>query len=112
MECVILVYCTKCGVQNPNDSEYCVSCGAALYLRSQENASDNSDCFGGDRDWDSECFGLRRGAALFALILGLLIVLAGISSLIGESLLQWIAPFFVIGIGLVIIVSILRRKQS
>ena len=106
-----MVYCTKCGVQNPDDSEYCTSCGVALYLRSQEKASDSSDCFG-DRDWDTECFGLRRGGALFALVLGLLIILAGVSSLIGESLLQWIAPFFVIGIGLIIIVSILRRGQS
>ena len=107
-----MVYCTKCGVQNPDDSEYCTSCGVALYLRSQEKTSDSSDCFGSNRDWDTECFGLRRGGALFALVLGLLIVLAGVSSLIGESLLQWIAPFFVIGIGLIIIVSILRRGQS
>jgi hypothetical protein len=107
-----MVYCTKCGVRNPDDSEYCTSCGAALYLRAQENVSDSSDCFGGDRDWDTECFGLRRGGALFALVLGLLIIVAGVSALIGESLLQWIAPFFVIGIGLIIIVGILRRGQS
>lgn len=107
-----MVYCTKCGVQNPDDSEYCKSCGVALYPRSQKNASDRSDCFGGNRDWDTECFGLRRGGALFALVLGLLIILAGVSSMIGESLLQWIAPFFVIGIGVIIIVSILRRGES
>lgn len=106
-----MVYCTKCGVQNPDGSEYCTSCGAALYLRSQGDASSSSDCFGGDRDWDTECFGLRRGGALFALVLGLLIVIAGISSLIGVSVLQWIAPFFVIGIGLIIIVTILRRGR-
>lgn len=107
-----MVYCTKCGVQNPDDSEYCTSCGVALYLRSQKNASDRSNCLGSDRNWDTECFGLRRGGALFALVLGLLIILAGVSSLIGESLLQWIAPFFVIGIGVIIIVSILRRGES
>ena len=35
------MYCIKCGTQNPEDSTYCVSCGAPLNQESPSSATNN-----------------------------------------------------------------------
>lgn len=39
-EIIAMVTCTKCGTENVEGAEYCVSCGAALYPKERERRRD------------------------------------------------------------------------
>ena len=71
-----MVYCTKCGTQNPDDAKVCSKCGASLYAV-------------GERDYyrrvEKECFGIPRGGAIVAAAIGAIIVLWGLITLLKEA---------------------------
>jgi len=95
-----LVYCTKCGAQNPDDAQVCVSCGQALYpTRYPREKREREACFGLPSAWGS-------------IILGLFVVVLGL----GFFLQQWwridIWPgFFLIFIGILILAGAAYRAS-
>ncbi len=100
-----MVYCTKCGTENDDEALTCKNCGASLRpppYRSYTRRYEDDLCFG------------RRGGSSWVIIIGIFIILVGISSILGETLglnvwnLLW--PFFIIGIGILIVVNALYRR--
>lgn len=108
-----MVYCTSCGKKNPDDAKNCSKCGEPL----TSSRYGDDDCFGFDRRIESidergNCFGIPN--IIWPLFFGALIVIWGLS-----ILLEWpvgfiwsnLWPYFVILIGIVIIVSALYRRR-
>jgi len=82
---MILVYCSKCGTKNRDDAKVCKECGEGLYPLpvGKEIERRVETCFGPRerrerRPMEDECFGLPRGGTIFGIIIGLIIILAGI----------------------------------
>jgi len=107
-----MVYCVKCGAQNPDDAKVCAQCGAPLHT-----VQKREECFGVERQkrYEEECFGIPHGGAIVTLAIGLIIVLAGLSFLLSEvyeiSIPWW--PFIIILFGILIVVGAiygLRRR--
>jgi len=101
-----LVYCQKCGAQNEDDTVNCKSCGEPLrqptYTRARRRFEEDA------------CFGTRGGVPIWGVIFGLLIVLWGVTSLLGNvySWASWdrLWPLFVIAIGLLIVFNVLSKR--
>ncbi len=101
-----MVYCWKCGAENEEDAESCKSCGANLRPPPRRVYRRRSE--------DELCFVPGRGVYLFGIFLGILIILAGVISLL-ERFVWWASwdrlwPFVVILFGLLIIASVLSRR--
>lgn len=108
-----MVYCTNCGTKNPDDAKICSKCGKPLYKPSAERYEEET-CFGlpyerrrYERDF---CFGIP--STIWPLLIGVFIVIWGISILLGISF-WWhnLWPMFLILIGLIIIASALFRRR-
>lgn len=122
-----MVHCSKCWTNNEENAKYCVKCGAALEEGSRSSKTfDNMDEWGKDigkraEMWgenfgkraEEECFGLPHGGTIFGLIIGLIIILFGITSLAGIDVEFW--PLIIIIFGLLIVggalYSITQRRQ-
>jgi uncharacterized membrane protein YvbJ len=101
-----MVYCSKCGTKNEDDRKTCVGCGAELYPEVGRK--------GGymERKVEEECFGLPHGGAIAAIIIGLIIVISGLSWLFDFQIELW--PGIVIVFGALIIAGAiykLRKKR-
>ena len=107
-----MVYCSKCGTKNEEVAETCAKCGATLNVlrakslekRIEEGAEEfgkraEGECFG--KSTEDECFGLPHGGTIFGLIIGIIIILVGISLLIGIDLEIW--PLMILIFGVLII---------
>jgi len=99
-----MVYCSKCGTDNEEDTKFCVKCGAELSPeRGMRRRPEKRD----------ECFGLPRGGAIFGLVIGLIIILSGL-----RELLNWsidLGPFITIIVGILFLAGAiygLSRKSS
>ena len=68
-----------------------------------------TQCFGTGKGAENACFGVRRSGEMLGLIIGIFIILWGISILLREPIWQWIGPYFVMVIGLLIIARSLSR---
>jgi uncharacterized membrane protein YvbJ len=69
-----MVYCTKCGTKNEDDAVLCVNCNEPLK---------GSQTFRRERRRkENECFGLPHGGSIVALIIGLIIIVWGVSSIL------------------------------
>ena len=101
-----MVYCSKCGTNNPDDAKVCTQCGVSLYpgvepIRRQE----------GPRE--KECFGLPHGGAIFGIFLGIIIILWGLREFFGWQV--EIGTFAIIVIGILIVAGAiygLTRRRS
>jgi hypothetical protein len=91
----------------------CKKCGKSLFPYYLEKRAEyhRETCFGPRESRErhvDECFGLPRGGAIFALLIGAIIVLVGLMSLFGEyfrwNVSAWNAvwPLIVIVIGILI----------
>jgi len=98
-----MVYCTECGEENPDDAEHCVKCGAELYPgRSERRARRRRE--------REMCFGVPVGGQVWGLILGAIIVIWGLSELMGRHI-----NFFAlvaIALGFIILAGVLRGRAS
>jgi tetrahydromethanopterin S-methyltransferase subunit E len=99
-----VVYCVKCGFKNKDDAYYCVKCGSSLPLTKNRNYRSDNECFG-ISEWGNFCFGIRHGGAVLGVVFGVLIILAGVSALLGQSIWHLLWPLFVIAIGLLIVIG-------
>jgi len=102
----ILVYCWKCGAENDDDAVNCKDCGTSLRAPSRRAYRRRYE--------DDLCFEPTRGLSLLGIFFGLLIILAGVISLL-EGFVWWASwdrlwPFVVILFGLLIIISALLKR--
>ena len=102
-----MVYCTKCGTKNEEDAKVCVNCGASL-----ETGPYISRRY--ERRREEECFGLPRGGAIAGVIFGIIIILAGVSWLLGFEFWEIFWPLIVIIFGILVLAGALyglRRRR-
>lgn len=78
----ILVYCSKCGTQNPDDARVCSNCGAPLYTVGQPYRGSDQEHY---RRVQGECFGLPNGGAIAGLVFGVIIILLGVGLFLQAS---------------------------
>ena len=75
-----MVHCTQCGSENKDEAKFCSSCGAALGSMEHRGRIEHR------KKPKDECFGLPHGGAIFGLFIGVIIILWGLSSLLGLSI--------------------------
>jgi uncharacterized membrane protein YvbJ len=122
-----MVYCTKCGTENEETTAYCIKCGAKLEISKEdwdkrvekwgEEFGKHAEKWGEDfgKRAEKECFGLPHGGLIFGLLIGLIIILVGLSSLLtGSEVTQLFFPLLIIVFGLLIatgaLYSLTRRR--
>lgn len=94
-----MVYCTKCGTKNEDEAEARIKCGASIGTRPAWRHE--------RRRAEEECFGLPHGGAIVGLIIGVMIIIAGISWLAEINLERHFWPFIVIIFGILIVAGAL-----
>jgi hypothetical protein len=112
-----VVYCQHCGQQNDDNVEFCTQCGAALQAR--EPAREVREVRRPGKPKDDECFGLPNGDAICGVIFGGIIIISGLSWILGwDFTTLWetaIGPYLVITFGALIILgavySSTRKKR-
>jgi len=84
-----MVYCTKCGTKNEEDAVICVKCkeplGSYPAVRRERRRKEN------------ECFGLPNGGAIAGLVIGLIIILWGVSSVLDINIDVWALIIIIFG---------------
>jgi RsiW-degrading membrane proteinase PrsW (M82 family) len=102
-----MVYCSRCGTQNPDDARNCTNCGAPLYTVGEKYPGSDREHY---QHMENECFGLPNGGMIVGLIIGIIIVLVGVGSLLQASGIIvnfwgvfW--PFIIIIFGVLIILG-------
>lgn len=112
-----MVYCTKCGTQNPDEAAVCSKCGASLQtLGPRRRSRSESECFGSREDLrrEEECFGLPYGGAIVGIIFGIIIVFLGIAIYTGlTNVWNVLGPLVIVIVGILIIAGALygmRRR--
>lgn len=85
-----MVYCTKCGTKNDDNAAFCVNCKEQLNSVPPVARRER-------RRKESECFGLPHGGSIAGLVLGLMIILWGVTSVLGVEFPFW--AFIVIVFG-------------
>jgi len=96
-----MVYCTNCGTKNEDDAKVCIKCGQPLvgtqpmrqYRRRRED----------------ECFGLPQGGAIVGLIIGVIIILWGISSIAEIDFGSYFWPIIIIIFGILMVAGAIYK---
>lgn len=102
-----MVYCTKCGAKNEDDALVCVKCGASLEIEKYPARRYER------KRYEEECFGIPHGGTVVALVIGIIIALAGFiwllqqADVIPQTVEIW--PFVVVIFGILIIIGALYR---
>lgn len=103
-----MVYCVRCGTNNPDNAEVCTKCGARLHTTSESPHY---------RRMENECFGIPRGGTIVGLAIGAIILLWGAvlflqqAKVLPENVEIW--PFAIMIFGVLIIIGALyglRRR--
>jgi hypothetical protein len=99
-----MVYCTKCGTKNEEDAAVCVKCGAPLVAYPPWRRARRPR-----QRPEEECFGLPHGGAIVGLIIGVIIILVGLSLLPGIEIGKYIGALLIIILGILILAGALFR---
>ena len=108
-----MVYCVKCGTQNPDEAEHYTRCRVLLYPEGKSGHYLQAQY----RRTRDECFGIPGGGVFVGLAIGIIIILFGSiwflqqAELIPETVEIW--PFVVIIFGVFLILGAvygLRRR--
>jgi len=94
-----VVYCTKCGTKNEEDAVVCVKCGTSLVTRPAWRRE--------RRRAEEECFGLPHGGAIVGLIIGIIIILVGISQLLDIRIWDYLWALIIIVVGILMVAGAL-----
>ena len=94
-----MVYCPKCGTQNEDTAEYCVKCGANLQTGTYASRRDER------RRMEHECFGLPHGGAIAGLVIGIIILIWGLSTM--AHTMGWMTQTFDLWYIVIIIFGVL-----
>jgi hypothetical protein len=95
-----MVYCSKCGAENPDDASNCSKCGASF----KATASHGYSGYRFEDRW------MRRGH-IWGVVFGLFIMMLGVSSLIGWDIWDIMWPMFLILVGLIIVANSFMRGR-
>ena len=105
-----MVYCSKCGTQNPDTNTVCSNCGAPLYTVGQRYPGSEREHY---RRMENECFGLPNGGMIVGIVVGVIIILVGLSLFLqasyGITIQFW--PFIIIIFGILILIGALYRQR-
>lgn len=106
-----MVYCSECGTENEEATDTCVKCGAKLRVPRvkslEERIEEGAEEFGKRaEEWgesfgkhaEDECFSLPHGGTIFGIIIGIIIILLGISWLAGINLPFWSLVLVIFGV--------------
>ena len=110
-----MVHCTKCGTNSEEGAKYCGKCGASLEVSQEKNLETRVEEWGEEfgkraEKWgeqfgkraEEECFGLPHGGSIAGLIIGIIIILVGLSWVTG-FVWDFFWPAVIIIIGMLII---------
>jgi uncharacterized membrane protein YvbJ len=111
-----MVYCTKCGAKNEEGVEYCVKCGANLWVSREKRLESRAKEWGEDfgkraEEWgeqfgrraEKECFGLPHGGAIVGLIIGVIIILLGVSFVFEIDIWNYLWALIIVVVGILIV---------
>ena len=103
-----MVYCTKCGTKNEENVKSCINCNESLMITqtargNRKRKEDN--CFGSQKE--NDCFGLPHGGAIGGILIGLIIVLWGLSSFLDISFGSYMWPIIIIIFGTLMVIGAL-----
>ena len=101
-----MVYCEECGKQNEDEAGYCSKCGNPL--KGGDHPRSSKEYRRRQRD---ECFGLPNGNIIVPIIIGIILILLGLSSVYGFDVWQYLWPAIIIIIGLLIILGAIFRAR-
>ena len=105
-----MVYCSKCGTQNPDNATTCSNCGAPLYTVGQQYPGSEREHY---RRVEGECFGLPNGGMIVSLVVGIIIILLGIGVFLqvtyGVTLNFW--PLILVIVGVLVILGALFGRR-
>lgn len=87
-----MTYCEKCGTKNEDNADYCLKCGANLHTRT--NVSRRQE----RKKAEQDCFGLPNGSAIGGIILGILILLWGLTMMLDIEFNFWYIILIILGI--------------
>ena len=93
-----MVYCSKCGAMNDDETESCKSCGEPLRKR-QRTSRHRYD--------RNICFGVPMQRSLLGLLFGFFIALWGVTELIGLNFDIW--ALALICLGVLLILNVLKK---
>lgn len=93
-----MVYCSKCGATNDDETENCKNCGESLH-RGQRISRQSYD--------RNICFGVPVQRNLLGLLFGFFIVLWGVTELIGINIDLW--ALALICLGVLLILNVLKK---
>ena len=108
-----MVYCSKCGTQNPDNATVCSNCGAPLYTVGQQYPGSEREAY---KRVEGECFGLPHGGLIVSIIIGLIVIFVGLGLFLqasGYAVNFWpiIWPLLLIIFGVLILLGALYRRQ-
>ena len=127
-----MVYCTKCGAQNPDTVKFCAQCRSRLYGVAPPSADwerrmeawgedfgRRMEAWGEDfgRRVEQECFGLphRTIGVLMGLLFGAFLIIIGVGVYFRLDVWRWFGPFMLLILGFFLIIGSiygLRRRSS
>jgi len=94
-----MVYCTKCGTKNEEDATLCVKCKEPLNVYQTVRRE--------RRQKENECFGLPNGGAIAGLVIGLIIVLWGVTSVLDMDFGSYLWAIIIIIFGTLMVAGAL-----
>ncbi len=108
-----MVYCSKCGTQNPDTNVHCTNCGAPLYTVGQRYRGSDREHY---RRVENECFGLPNGGMIVGIVIGFIIILVGLGIFLQTTYNITVDfwPFIIIIFGVLILLGALfgRRRYN
>jgi len=99
-----LVYCSRCGTQNSDTNTHCTNCGAPLYTVGQRYPGSDREHY---RKMENECFGLPNGGMIATLVIGVIVILVGLSLFLQVNV--W--PFIIIIFGVLLVAGAIYRQR-
>ncbi|UCC58124.1 MAG: zinc ribbon domain-containing protein [Candidatus Bathyarchaeum sp.] len=96
-----MVYCTKCGTKNEEDATVCVEC--------QQPLGSYQPVKHERRRKEDECFGLPHGGSIVGLIIGIIIILWGVSSFTEIDFGDYFWPLIIVIFGILIVAGALYK---
>ena len=94
-----MVYCIKCGTKNEKDAVTCVNC--------KEPLSSNQTVRRERRRKENECFGLPNGGSIVGLVIGLIIILWGVTSVLDIPLGSYLWAIIIVIFGTLMVAGAL-----
>ncbi|MCW3999886.1 MAG: zinc-ribbon domain-containing protein [Candidatus Bathyarchaeota archaeon] len=106
-----MVYCSRCGTQNPDGNVHCSNCGAPLHTVGQQYPGSDREHY---KRMENECFGLPNGGMIVGIVFGVIIIIVGLSLFLevtySISIPFW--PFIIIIVGILIVLGALFGRRS